>query len=164
MKRLLLHSFGFILIVATICYVYAFIMAEIYGAEIYEMMNINQKQILLGNYQATFYVFDLQGYIKNLGEDANIIFLINVPNFPTMWKPTSWDITVVVKVLYNIIIWLINMFIWLLNILIVLPIKILIQPFLFIATIFGVNTNKVGMYQAFAYLYGLNIGTLNYWA
>lgn len=164
MRRLLAHSFTFILIVASICYVYAFTMAQIYGVEIYELMNISQKFVHIGNYTATFYIFDLKGYLQNLGEDANIVFNIAIPNFPRMWIPTSWDISVIVKVYYNIMIWYINVLIWLINILVIFPTKLILQPFMFLFTILGLNTNKIGMYKTVAYLYTLNIKTLSYWA
>lgn len=164
-KRLIKVSLGYTLLIGTIGYVFATVLAWTTGQNLFDFMNLQQRTIQIGEYSSTMYTFNWYGYLQNLNDMLDLPFNITWPKFPSVFKLNWLDAaTLGTKTIFNIFIWLTNWLVWIINILVVTPTKLLAQPILLILTIFGLNNRQIGIYEIFLQLYKLNIGYIPYWS
>lgn len=162
-KRLIYGTFGYILVIAVIGYVTAFVMGEVYGTGAWEYTFVSQQNYQIGSYTATFWVFDARGYLTNLQSQHSLIVDYAFPDFPKIWLPRAFDLTALAKAIPNYFIFIANVWIWLMNLLLVLPTKLLISPIYVGFTLIGINTEKLGFYNIVQQIYSLNIQQIAYW-
>lgn len=157
-KRLIMQSFIWFIIVGSIAYGMAFILGDATPTI------LRPRVIDYGNgITLTMYSLDIHAYLNNLQNSINIPFKNMYINFPTPWKASNWDAINVAKILYNALIWVVNVVLWIANITIIIPTKLIMHPIVLIMGILGIDTTNLGIVEAANFLYSLNIPFIPYW-
>lgn len=165
MKRILTSTLTFTIMIGTIAYAVAFIMALANGGSIADYTNLKTYIVTYGEYQNTLYYIDFKGYLDGINSNITTVFKIKTPEMPNIFT-LSWvdAATLGIKTMFNIFIWLTNWLSWITNYIVVIPLKLLLQPVMMIMTILGINNRNLGVYLAVEVVYSLNIPYIPYWS
>lgn len=107
----------------------------------------------------TLYTLDIHNYLLQVEHNLSIPFIDMVGKFPALPSIGSNILTIVP----NMFIWMINVWMWLFNITAIIPIKLLLQPIIFICSILGIDLEKYNIINVVYALYRFKIiAPINY--